>query len=106
MIKDLENGIVCLCDDNLNPSHIDAFYTTLQSKDNDAVIDLNENYSDVFKARIQPLYDHQIQKNKLLVLVISSTVAHHFPETWPIVPTLTEAVDYIQFEQMQRDLGF
>jgi hypothetical protein len=30
---------------------------------------------------------------------------HSYPSQWVVVPTKKEALDFIAFEQMQRDLG-
>ena len=30
----------------------------------------------------------------------------NYPESWDLVPTKQEALDFISFEQIQRELGF
>ena len=49
---------------------------------------------------------HQQNLGRCLVLIISPELSDHFPSNWVTVPTKTEALDFISFEQMQRDLDF
>ena len=47
------------------------------------------------------------QQNGLSFVVISKNVdVDHFPDTFNIVPTLIEAEDVIELENIQRSLGF
>lgn len=55
---------------------------------------------------MEPIVDHQHKQNKAIVWVISASSSNPFPPDWATVPTMQEALDYLQFEQMQRDLGF
>ena len=49
---------------------------------------------------------HQLNERRCLVLILSPELTDHFPKEWVTVPTKTEALDFISFEQMQRDLAF
>lgn len=52
-------------------------------------------------------YAEQSQKNETTFVVIYSNVdVDKFPETFNIVPTLREAEDILEMENIQRDLGF
>ena len=46
------------------------------------------------------------QHKRCLVLIIETSQSHDLPNDSNIVPTLTEAEDFISVERMQRDLGF
>tara|TARA_A100001011_G_scaffold162176_2_gene170634 strand:- start:5325 stop:5645 length:321 start_codon:yes stop_codon:yes gene_type:complete len=74
----------------------------------DIIVDLAH-----LKAIISPLNDllfelneKQISKGCSLVIVAADATAFSNRDALVIVPTLTEAEDYIQMEQIQRDLGF
>ena len=45
-------------------------------------------------------------KYKTLVLIVSTNEIDALPIEWNVVPSHEEAVDFISFERMQRDLGF
>lgn len=52
-------------------------------------------------------YAEEHQNNGTSFVVISKDVTiDDFPETFNIVPTLVEAEDVIEMEDIQRDLGF
>nr|WP_299032954.1 hypothetical protein [uncultured Tenacibaculum sp.] len=52
-------------------------------------------------------YAEQHQNNGTSFVVVSKDVdIDDFPETFNIVPTLLEAEDVIEMENIQRDLGF
>ncbi|REH52475.1 hypothetical protein C7448_103210 [Tenacibaculum gallaicum] len=52
-------------------------------------------------------YAHEHQNNGTSFVVVSKDVIiDDFPETFNIVPTLVEAEDVIEMENIQRDLGF
>lgn len=50
-------------------------------------------------------YEHQ-KNGTSFVLVLKGVNVDDFPETFNIVPTLVEAEDVIEMENIQRDLGF
>lgn len=52
-------------------------------------------------------YAHKHQTNGTsFVVVLSDVDIDNFPDEFNIVPTLTEAEDVIEMEDIQRDLGF
>ena len=52
-------------------------------------------------------YSNEHQNNGTSFVIISKNVnVDDFPETFNIVPTLVEAEDVIEMENIQRDLGF
>ena len=70
----------------------------------DLILDCNTilpNTSDFME-----IFNHQQKVGYCFVLILSPEQPHNFPSEWIIVPTKTEALDFISFEQMQRDLGF
>jgi hypothetical protein len=70
----------------------------------DLIIDCSEEL--IASSQIQSLYERQQENQRCLVLVIPINIDHAFSDQWVIVPTLQEAVDFISFERIQRDLGF
>jgi len=51
---------------------------------------------------------HKLQKdyNKCLVIILPVEKHEDHSANWNLVPSMQEALDFISFEQMQRDLGF
>ena len=47
----------------------------------------------------------QRNSNYCFVVIIPLSMKHSYPSEWVVVPTKKEALDFIAFEQMQRDLG-
>ena len=45
-------------------------------------------------------------KNQSFVFVATPEQFNSFPESLIVVPTVQEAYDFIEFERIQRDLGF
>ena len=43
--------------------------------------------------------------NYCFVIIIPLGKKHSYPSEWIVVPSKKEALDFITFEQMQRDLG-
>lgn len=48
----------------------------------------------------------QAESNKSFAIVLSNFDADAFEEELNVVPTLTEAIDIIDMDEMTRDLGF
>ena len=46
------------------------------------------------------------KKSRILVVVVSKDKIDFLPDELNVVPTYSEANDFISFERMQRDLGF
>ena len=47
-----------------------------------------------------------LKKSRILVVVVSKDKMDFLPNELNLVPTSSEANDFISFERMQRDLGF
>lgn len=50
--------------------------------------------------------EHQRKKSKSFVIVHDQYSYDDLPETLPVVPTVQEAHDLIEMEEIERDLGF
>ena len=104
MMEALHDGIFCV-----HPKMVDAHFSSkllddLKSKKPcDLILNLSQNTS-FKKEYLKPIQDFQEQQSRMLVLIVDSEYVTA-DEDWITVPTQTEALDYISFEQMQRDLG-
>ena len=47
-----------------------------------------------------------LKKSRILVVVVSKDKTDFLPDELNVVPTYSEANDFISFERIQRDLGF
>jgi hypothetical protein len=54
----------------------------------------------------QPLSDNHRGKKRSFVLVTDKVSYDDLPESICVVPTLQEAMDFIEMEEIERDLGF
>ncbi|SNR16344.1 hypothetical protein [Tenacibaculum jejuense] len=76
--------------------------------ENNVIIDLssklNVESSDIFLF-LQYADIHQ-QSGTTFVVIYPNVDVDSFPETFNIVPTLVEAEDVLEMENIQRDLGF
>lgn len=81
-------------------------YTEL--KENHVVIQISsENNFDEENILVFLKYaDLQQQNNKSFIVVCNDVNVDNFPESFNIVPTIVEAKDVIEMEDIQRDLGF
>lgn len=92
------------------PLHEEAFSQIQLSEiktDRDLIIDLS-----LIQNPIPPHYDlmykisEEVNAQGFCMVYVMNTIASEIPsESLNIVHTLTEAEDYIQMEQIQRDLG-
>lgn len=84
--------------------HTQQLKKELEEKAIDLICDCSEFDLDV------PLLDeiHELQKNKnkCIVIILPAEKQEEYSANWNLVPSLQEALDFISFEQMQRDLGF
>ncbi len=83
---------------------INEFLEQLESQQFPNVI-IDDVHNKIAFQEIEPLGKFQNEKNKSLVVIKPAICDHDFPKECAITPTLKEAIDYISFEQMQRDLG-
>ncbi|CAL2090566.1 hypothetical protein [Tenacibaculum sp. 190524A02b] len=77
-------------------------------KENHVVIQISsENNFDEENILVFLKYaDLQQQNNKSFIVVCNDVNVDNFPESFNIVPTIVEAKDVIEMEDIQRDLGF
>ncbi len=75
---------------------------------NNLIIKFNEDFlTDSQKILLLLEHSEIVKSNKCsFVLVLPSVDIDDFPETFNIVPTLTEAEDIVEMEMIERDLGF
>lgn len=105
MIEKLENNIYCVSENNFPQNSEELFNALKKMLPRDLIIVLPKpNYWSPHL--LEPLVNYQQRQKKTLVWVLSTRYSNLLPSEWPTVPTMQEALDYIQFEQMQRDLGF
>ncbi|MDC1216537.1 hypothetical protein N8131_00265 [Flavobacteriaceae bacterium] len=83
----------------------EIFFSTLTEREGfDLILDC-KNY--LFNlSEFEYIALHQQKEGNCFVLILSSEQSHNLPSEWIAVPTKKEALDFISFEQMQRDLGF
>ena len=81
---------------------------TTQLKDKNLIIDLLDyqlmSFNDLLL--FQKISDEFKEVNKSFVVVTNSLNANELPEEIMIVPTLQEAQDIIEMEEIERELGF
>ncbi|WGH76529.1 hypothetical protein P8625_05050 [Tenacibaculum tangerinum] len=77
-------------------------------KDKNLIIEISENFKVSNENILLFLeYAHKHQNNGISFVVVSRDVTiDDFPEDFNIVPTLVEAEDVVEMEDIQRDLGF
>ena len=73
----------------------------------DAVLELPlieelEDAEDLFEA----IESIRAQSHSLVLVIPENRFAIFGDEEWPLVPTFGEALDYIEMERIQRELGF
>ncbi|WP_010135354.1 hypothetical protein [Ochrovirga pacifica] len=89
-----------------------AFSTALKNqfdefKNQNLVIDLSKtNATDQEVASLIHFAEIQTESNSSFVIIIPSFDADAFDEELNVVPTLIEAEDMIDMDEMTRDLGF
>ncbi|WBX72157.1 hypothetical protein [Tenacibaculum retecalamus] len=77
-------------------------------KEKHLIVEISENFNATKENILLFLvYAHEHLKNGTsFVIVVKDVNIDDFPENFNIVPTLTEAEDVIEMENIQRDLGF
>ena len=66
-----------------------------------SVVDINKSLLNC----LEEINEHMISKGLCMVLLIKDIPSNLKLESFNILPTLIEAKDYLQIEQIQRDLG-
>ena len=81
-------------------------YNTFQKQN--LILDLSQNKTiSLGEIKLFNLFFKQYKNNKKsLVLVIDNADIDKIPQTMSVVPTLLEAHDIIEIEEIERDLGF
>ena len=81
---------------------------SFQLKDKNLIIDLLDNKLMSLKDLLlfQNISDKYKEANKSFVVVTNSFNPNELPEEIMIVPTLQEAEDIIEMEEIERELGF
>ena len=105
MIVALENNIYSVFEKDL-PKKPDVLLEALQKKAAADLIIAIPTAPLWSLADMTSLVNYQQQQNRLLVWILDATSSFFMSIEWHRVPTFQEALDYVQFEQMQRDLGF
>ncbi len=105
MIEAHENNIYSVSEKNL-PKNPVVLLEALQTKAAADLIIAMPTAPLWSLADMTSLVNYQQQQNRLLVWILDATSSFSMPAEWHRVPTFQEALDYVQFEQMQRDLGF
>jgi hypothetical protein len=77
-------------------------------EDNNLIIDLS-NYTNLSKKEIEsflPLSNQQKKAKKSFVIVVNGIDFNKVSRKLSVVPTMMEANDIIDLEEIERDLGF
>ena len=110
MISNTENNILVLnigLDQINNPKSISSSSLGKDAVNYDVILNflvlgnINEN-----QKILGSIYDSFKKENYSTVLVALPEQYADLPESWVLVPTIEEAFDFIEFERIQRDLGF
>jgi hypothetical protein len=103
MILQEEFGIGCVLMQEVE-NQFEELTQSLQNNDQDLIVDCS-NCQPNFPF-LKKIKSHQENVNRCLVLLLPVNQQTEQLGEWNFVPTKTEALDFISFEQMQRDLGY
>jgi len=103
MILQEEFGIGCVVMQEIE-NQFEELTQSLQNNDQDLIVDCS-NCQPNFPL-LKKIKSHQENVNRCLVLLLPVNQQTEQLGEWNFVPTKTEALDFISFEQMQRDLGY
>ena len=71
------------------------------------ILDFSDiNYSETQIQSLQSYAETQSTNNQSFAIILPKFDADDFEEILNVVPTLTEAIDMIDMDEMTRDLGF
>jgi len=73
-------------------------------KEGNVILQLNDAHSDSMDVLVSLSKTHR-KLNHSFVVVSAQLNQNDFEDDFTVVPTLQEAHDYIEMEQMERDLG-
>ncbi len=109
IITEKNNYISVNIDEKMFSDFIAEFENNFTKIDNhNIIIEINNKFN-LNKEEILlflPYAEQQQQNGMTFVIVISDIEIDEFPENFNIVPTLQEAEDVLEMEEIQRDLGF
>ncbi len=78
--------------------------------DKNIIVDLTLHAKDIQEKNLllfeQLALEHSLKANKSFVIVIHDVNFNDFDGDLVVVPTLVEAIDIIDMDEIQRDLGF
>ncbi|CAM1357517.1 MULTISPECIES: hypothetical protein [Tenacibaculum] len=86
--------------------NFDENYTNLKGKHLIVEISPKNNFTEKNILVFLKYADLQQQSGTSFVVICNEVNVDNFPEFFNIVPTLVEAEDIIEMEDIQRDLGF
>ena len=104
MIDWEENNIGYLTADDFVKNRKACLASLKERKNSDLILDCKTSLPT--PEELEEVVVHQEKEGMCFVILLSPEQSHPFPSAWVVVPTKTEALDFISFEQMQRDLGF
>lgn len=108
-VKETKNHVLIDCQTKSLDNFVDKFkeeHATFLK--NNIILNISEqiSISETDILLFLPYAEMHQQNNKSFVVVCKGIDIDFLPENFNVVPTLNEAVDVIEFEEMQRDLGF
>ena len=107
MIIEQHNSTAIITQDKTSLSEFVKKFSVLHErfKDSDVVFQLKDTAISSLDELVSISETHR-QSNQSFVVVSTQLNQDDFEDDFTIVPTLQEALDYIEMELMQRDLGF
>lgn len=106
----LHNNYLLVSQENLSfDSFVEKFIADyVLFKKNNIILDLNKNLDLTIKdlTRFEKIATQHHKGKKSFVIVYEDLNFNDLPETLVTVPTLQEAKDLIEMEEIERDLGF
>lgn len=85
-------------------AHAKQVKKELEEKTIDLIIDCSQY--DLEFSLLDEFHKLQKEKDKCFVIILPVEKHENYPASCNLVPSMQEAMDFISFEQMQRDLGF
>ena len=74
---------------------------------NDLILNaLDCSFTPEFTSELTDIIEELSTKDHSLILVVLPEQYSNLPEDWIVVPSLGEAMDFIEMERIERDLGF
>lgn len=102
MIKVEESGIGFI--DIVNLDRKKDLKKELKKQLLDLIIDCTKTIPDNYL--LSEIHSFQMNIKRCFVIILPLEQKSNYPESWDLVPTKKEALDFISFEQIQRKLGF